>query len=221
MENQRIFDFELNKLNQKVIQMCSRVNQQVSDAITALKENDLSLAKEVIVRDYDINTLDVKIDKLCQKIFALQQPVASDLRFIMSALKINNDLERMGDHAVSIAKRVTALEDFPQMISGLGVDKVGDQLVLLSADMLDLVSTHSLNRNNEIYQRVTQIKEECKAISEDILMEMLQKSDVVVIAANILGILNHMERIAGYSSNIAESITFVVEGEIVKHRNSS
>jgi phosphate transport system protein len=221
MENQRIFDFELNKLNQRVIQMCSRVNQQVSDAIIALKENNLSMAREVIDRDNDIDSLDIKIDKLCQKIFALQQPVASDLRYIMSALKINNELERVGDHAVSIAKRIAALEDFPQMISLLNVDKIGDQVILLSADVLELIRTQDLKWCDVIYQRAAQLKEECKDISGIILAEMIQKSDVVVIAANILGILNHFERIAGYATNITESITFVVEGEIIKHRRNN
>mgnify|MGYP003586733898 FL=1 len=114
MENTRIFDQELEKLERKVVQMCSQVNQQINDALTALRDYDLKLAKKVINDDNDIDTLDVKIDKLCQKIFALQQPVASDLRYILSALKINNDLERVGDHAVSIAKHIKPLQDYRQ-----------------------------------------------------------------------------------------------------------
>ena len=116
MEN-RIFDSELEKLSKKVIQMCTQVNQQVNDALIALKEYDLKLAKQVVKNDNETDTLDVKIDRLCQKIFALQQPVASDLRYILSALKINNDLERVGDHAVNIAKRIEPLEDYRQLIA--------------------------------------------------------------------------------------------------------
>ena len=217
MEN-RIFDSELEKLEHKVVQMCSQVNQQINNALTALKNYDLKLAKKVISEDNAIDTLDVKIDKLCQKIFALQQPVASDLRYILSALKINNDLERVGDHAVSIAKRIEPLEDYRQLVSELGFDRVGSETTLLFADVMELVKTHDLEYCQKIYRRSSTLKEGCEAIAEKILSEMMVKSEVVVVASNILIIVNLIERIASYSNNIAESITFVVQGEIVKHK---
>lgn len=220
METYRIFDSELEKLSQKVIQMCYQVNQQINDSLTALKDYDLKLAKKVIDNDKEINTLDVKIDKLCQKIFALQQPVARDLRYILSALKINNDLERVGDHAVNIAKRIAPLEDYRQLVTDLGVDQVGNETSLLFADVINLVRTHDLHYCQEIYKRSASVKEGCRNIADEILNEMMEKSEVVVVASNILIIVNLIERIASYSNNIAESITFVVEGEIVKHRKN-
>ena len=220
MENIRIFDLELDKLQRKVKQMCAQVNQQINDALQALKEYDLVLAKKVINDDNDIDTLDVKIDKLCQKIFALQQPVASDLRYILSALKINNDLERVGDHAVSIAKRIEPLEDYRQLISELGVDQVCDITTELFADVEELVNTNDLEYCQKIYNRSAALKEGCSAIATRILTEMMHKSEVVVVASNILIIVNLIERIASYSNNIAESITFVVQGEIVKHKKN-
>jgi phosphate transport system protein len=220
METYRIFDSELEKLSQKVIQMCSQVNQQINDSLTALKEYDLKLAKKVIDSDKEINTLDVKIDRLCQKIFALQQPVARDLRYILSALKINNDLERVGDHAVNIAKRIAPIEDYRQLVTDLGVDQVGNEISSLFSDVLDLVKTHDLEYCQKIYHHSATVKEGCRSIAERILNEMMEKSEVVVVASNILIIVNLFERIAGYSNNIAESITFVVDGEIVKHRKN-
>lgn len=220
MESYRIFDSELEKLAQKVVLMCSQVNQQINDALTALKDYDLKLAKKVINNDKEIDTLDIKIDRLCQKIFALQQPVARDLRYILSALKINNDLERIGDHAVNIAKRVEPLEDYRQLVSELGVDRVGEETSTLFSEVLNLVKSHDLKYCQEIYHRSAVVKEVCRNITENILNEMMHKSEVVVVASNILIIVNLIERIAGYSTNIAESITFVVEGEIVKHRNN-
>ena len=220
MENTRIFDQELEKLERKVVQMCSQVNQQINDALTALRDYDLKLAKKVINDDNDIDTLDVKIDKLCQKIFALQQPVASDLRYILSALKINNDLERVGDHAVSIAKRIEPLEDYRQLVSELGIDTVSQQTSLLFANVVELIKTHDLEYCQKIYRQSSALKEGCEAIAARILSEMMHKSEVVVVASNILIIVNLIERIASYSNNIAESITFVVEGEIVKHRKN-
>ena len=201
--------------------MCSQVEQQVNDALKALIEYDLTLAKKVVVNDKAINTLDIKIDRLCQKIFALQQPVAHDLRYILSALKINNDLERVGDHAVNIAKRIESLEDYRELISDLAVEEVAKETSLLFSDVLRLVISHDLSYCQEIFRRSAIIKEGCRNIADQILNEMMHKSEVVVVASNILIIANLIERIASYSDNIAESITFVVEGEIVKHRKNS
>ena len=221
MENYRIFDSELDRLAHKVIQMCSQVNLQLNDVILALKTTDLGLAKKVIMNDEYINHLDVKIDKLCQKIFALQQPVASDLRYIISALKINNDLERIGDHAVSIAKRIEPLQDYRQLVDELELDKIGERIINLFSDVVELVKTHNLEFADQIIRKAAELKEECKKIAARILTEMMQQSEVVVVAANLLIIINLFERIAGYSTNIGESITFVVNGEIVKHKKPS
>lgn len=218
MENYRIFDSELEKLAHKVIQMCSQVNQQLVDVTTALKTSDLPLAKKVINNDEFINNLDVKIDKLCQKIFALQQPVASDLRYIISALKINNDLERIGDHAVNIAKRIEPIADYKQLTEVLGIDAIGEKTVTLFSDVVELVKTHDLIYAEKIVNSAEGIKEECEKIASRILGEMMTQSEVVVVAANILIIINLFERITSYSTNVAESITFVVNGEIVKHK---
>ena len=218
MENYRIFDSELEKLSHKVIQMCSQVNQQLIDVIQALKTSDIALARTVISNDEFINNLDVKIDKLCQKIFALQQPVASDLRYIISALKINNDLERVGDHAVNIAKRIEPLQDYKQLVEEFGIDIIGEKTTILFSDVVELVKTHDLTYAVKIMNKAETIKEECEDISTRILAEMMHQSEVVVVAANILIINNLFERITSYSTNIAESISFVVNGEIVKHK---
>lgn len=201
--------------------MCSQVNEQVNNALTALKDYDLVLARKVVKNDKKIDTLEVKIDKLCQRIFALQQPFASDLRYILSALKINNDLERIGDHAVNIAKRIAPLEDYRMLIAELGVDTVGQETSLLFADVLSLVESHDLKYCKKIYSHTTILKVGCEEIAKKVLNEMMHKSEVVVVASNVLIIINLIERIAGYSNNIAESITFVVKGEIVKHKKRS
>jgi len=218
MENHRIFDTELERLTHKVIQMCSQVNLQLVDVVHALNNSDLALAKKVINNDEFINNLDIKIDKLCQKIFALQQPVASDLRYIISSLKINNDLERIGDHAVNIAKKIESLQDYNQLIEKLKIDEIGEKTIELFSDVFDLVVTHDLVFAEKVIQKAYEIKDECEEIAAKIMDEMMLQSEVVVIAANILIITNLYDRISSYATNIAESITFVVKGEIVKHK---
>ncbi len=218
MEQHRIFDNELEKLTRKVTQMCELVNQQVDNTLHALVNCDKELADQIIENDVLVDKLDVKIDKLCQNIFALQQPVASDLRFILSSLKINNDLERTGDHAVSIAKRIDAIADYPDILEELGIPEVCDSTTLLFKDVVNLVKTHNLVLSSDIFSNAAEIKDKCHEISNKILEEMMQKSEVIVGATNIMVITNLIERIASYSTNIAESIVFVVEGKIVKHK---
>ena len=155
---------------------------------------------------------------MCQKIFALQQPVASDLRYIISALKINNDLERIGDHAVNIAKRIEPLQDYNNLVEELEINAIGEKTIALFADVVELVKAHDLTYAVKIMNKAETIKEECEDIASKILGEMMHQSEVVVVAANILIIINLFERISSYSTNVAESITFVVEGEIVKHK---
>ena len=217
MEQHRIFDNELEKLTRKVTQMCELVNQQVDNTLHALLNCDNVLANQIIENDVLVDKLDVKIDKLCQNIFALQQPVATDLRFILSSLKINNDLERTGDHAVSIAKRIDAIADYPDILQELGIPEVCEATTLLFKDVVNLVKTHNLVLSSDIFNNAADIKEKCHEISNKILDEMMHKSEVIVVATNIMVIINLIERIAGYSTNIAESIVFVVEGKIVKH----
>jgi len=136
-------------------------------------------------------------------------------------LKINNDLERVGDHAVNIAKRIAPIEEYHELIAELQVNQTAQETSLLFADVVNLVKTHKLEYCREIYQRSAIVKDGCHTIADKILNEMMSKSEIVVVASNILIIVNLIERIASYSNNIAESITFVVEGEIVKHKKNN
>jgi len=218
MENYRIFDSELDKLRDRVFQMSVQVNRQLIDVVAAINNGDLQLAKKVINNDEEINNLDTKIDKLCQKIFALQHPVASDLRYIMSSLKINNDLERIGDHAVNIAKRIEPLLDYPHLADELGLDNIGEKTLELFADVLSLISSLDITFADKILDKADKIDIDCKKIISKIFNEILHQSEVAVIAANILIIINLFERVASYSTNIVEAISFVVDGEIIKHK---
>ena len=218
MEKYRIFDNELEKLSERVVKMSHLVEEQISNAVLALNNYDIELAKQVIENDNKVDKLDVKIDKLCQKIFALQQPVATDLRYIISSLKINNDLERIGDHAVNIAKRIDALSDYTNFSKEFGVDDIANKTVLLYKDVDQLIKTHNLILATDIFQNAITIKERCHQISEKIIEEMMQQKEVIVVATNIMIIVNLIERIASYSTNVAESIIFVVDGKIVKHQ---
>ena len=110
---ERLLDEHIEKLKRRVVKMCSLVDEQVQEAIKSVQDENLDLAKEVIEKDNKVDKYDNKIDKICQKIFALTQPVAMDLRLIMSSLTINNNLERIGDIATNIAEYISMIKKKP------------------------------------------------------------------------------------------------------------
>ena len=214
---ERHFELELQKLNNRILKMGNLVASQIHQTMVALTECNSDMAAEIIEHDNEVDELDVKIDKLCQRIFALTQPVATDLRLIMASLKMNNDLERMADHAVGIAKRIEGLSEFKEIIHGLKIEEVASQTDLLVKDVINIIHSRNTVFVKDIFDSAGQIKEKAQQISSQIIEEMTKKSDVVVVATNLMLILTQMERIAGYATNIAESMVFLVEGRIVKH----
>jgi phosphate transport system protein len=217
---ERHFEQELEKLNKRILKMGNLVAEQVQNALTALLTGDNELATQIIENDKQVDRLDVKIDKLCQRIFALTQPVATDLRFIMAALKMNNDLERMGDHAVGIASKLEGMDDYRDILSELHIDELVNQTGILVQDVIQILNTRNIVFVKDIFNSASQIEERVHAISARILDEMMHKTEVIVVATNLIIILTQIERIAGYSTNIAESVVFVVEGRMIKHKKT-
>ena len=216
---ERHFEMELEKLNKRIIKMGNLVYDQVHLAMTALIECNGDLAAEIIEHDNEVDELDVKIDKLCQRIFALTQPVATDLRLIMAALKMNNDLERMGDHAAGIAKKIEGLADYRDVIEGLNIKEIASMTDLLVKDVVNMITSKNTVLVRDIFESAGRIKEKRHQVSSRIIEEMAKKSAIIVVATNLMMVLTQMERIAGYAMNVAESMVFLVEGRIVKHSN--
>ncbi len=214
---ERHFELELDKLNKRIIKMGNLVASQIHQTMYALTQCDTELALEIIENDTKVDELDVKIDKLCQRIFALTQPVATDLRLIMAALKMNNDMERMGDLAVNIASKIEGLNDYKEIINELKIDEVAAMTEVIVKDVINILNTKNIVFIRDIFEASIAIKEKIRIISDMIIEEMIHKSDVIVVATNLMIILTQIERIAGYSQNIAESIVFLVEGRVVKH----
>jgi len=197
--------------------MGNLVASQIHQTMVALTECNVEMAKEIIDNDNLVDELDVKIDKLCQRIFALTQPVATDLRLIMSSLKMNNDLERMGDLAVNIAERIEALSEYKEIIAELKIDELASITDLIVTDVINILNSRNLVFVKDIFNDADVIKDKIQGISTQIIEQMIHKSDVIVVATNLMVILTQIERVAGYSTNIAESIIFLVEGRVVKH----
>ena len=215
---ERHFEIELDKLNKRILKMASLVTEQVHDSLQALITCDQEIAKMIIEKDNKVDKMDNKIDKLCQRIFALTQPVATDLRLIMSSLKMNNDLERMGDHAVSIAWKIESLSDYKDIIEGFAISDLAQTIDRILAEMNQLLNTRNVSQVKEVFEMISKAEEQVQSISAKVLEEMMKKTDVIIVATNLMIILSQIERIAAYAGNICESIIFVVEGRLVKHK---
>lgn len=211
---------ELDLLRTKVIKMGSLVEEQLEFAVKSLFESNLEMSKIVIERDTKVDKYDVKIDKLCQKIFALTQPVAVDLRLIMSALKINNDLERMGDIAVNIAERAEPLANNIDLLKRVQLDIMAEKVMTVVQKAIDSF----VNNDHEIALSVIKsddiIDEMDRTIFYKLIDEMSKDSSLVTAGAHSISLLRHLERLADHSTNIAEEVIFLVDAKIIKHKNN-
>jgi phosphate transport system protein len=211
---------ELDLLRTKIIKMGSLVEEQLEFALKSLFENNLELSKIVIERDKKVDKYDVKIDKLCQKIFALTQPVAVDLRLIMSALKINNDLERMGDIAVNIAECSEPLVNNIDLLKKVQLDIMAGKVMTMIQKAIDSF----VNNDHEVAFGVIKSDDIIDNMDRDIFNklvgEMTADNSLIKPGAHSISVLRHLERLADHATNIAEEVIFLVDAKIVKHKNN-
>jgi phosphate transport system protein len=211
------FDAELDKLRSRLIKMGTLVQQQIENTIKALNDDDKNIANLVIAGDEKINRIDVKIDKQCMRIFAMLQPVASDLRVTMSALSINDNLELIGDILVDIAETVLKMPEVPEAISRSKIIEFGktvERMMTLSVDSFIYANT---NLADEVLELRKLGKEQFnEALDYHIAMI---KADVNM--AEYCSYLNdtgrNMKFISDLAANIAHEIIFIVDARIVRH----
>lgn len=208
---------DLDDLKRRLLAVGGLVEDAIHKATTAVLERKLDLANEVIRGDNEIDEREVAIEEECLKLLALHQPVATDLRFVVAALKVNNDLERMGDLAVNIAERAEALDTTPPAPMPIGfrsmVTKV-EEMVRASLSALVAVDTDQARRVLVADDEVDEIHRQTFAEMQRL---MRQDSDHVERATSVISISRNLERIADQATNIAEDVIFMVEGDVVRH----
>jgi phosphate transport system protein len=214
---QSFFQEELSKLRKRIIKMFVLVNSQLEKSAQSLLSSDFEFNDTAMQNENRIDKLDVKIDKLCQRIFALAQPVATDLRFIMSSLRIGNEIERIGDIALDIIERSGSVRPYSEILDRY---KVPELLTTVSGINTSVAEAYTNNNNvlaGEIICRCRQTEEVCKQVFNDIIAQMTDKSEVIVIATDLILVVRDLERITNHLENIAESVVFIVEGKRMKH----
>jgi phosphate transport system protein len=214
------FQNQIENLKKRILNLTALVEQNLELAVRSVEDRDVKLAVKVIATDDEIDHQEVEIEEECLKTLALYQPVASDLRFIIAVLKINSDIERIGDLAVNIAQRAKSLADsknrnIPFDLPGMFgltismVKKSTDALVLLDPELAREVGSMD-DRIDEMH------KGAYKTVEEEIIKEPQE----VEYYINLLGVSRYLERIADHATNIAEDVVYLVEGQIVRHQNS-
>ncbi|WP_291097189.1 MULTISPECIES: phosphate signaling complex protein PhoU [unclassified Flavobacterium] len=210
------FEIELEKLKNVIIKIGSLAEIQVSESVKALLSEPIE-GKEVKKTEIKIDKLDVKIDEICQSIFALYQPVASDLRFIMASLQISNEIERIGDLAVSVIKRSKSIKDKHDLIAKFEIAELAKniEIILMKTNESFLTRDEKIIEEIFILNNKIQIKSDATVL--DIIAEMRLHSKTVVSGTNLVIVLKHLERIAKHCTNIAEYVHFMVNAKIIKH----
>lgn len=209
---------QIEQLKKRILYVGSMVEDAIANAITALINRDEVVARRVIAEDDEIDRMEVDVEEECLKILALYQPVAGDLRFVVAVLKINNDLERMGDLAKNIAKRVLSVArsepiDLPVDFRPLAIK--AQQMVKQSLDAL-------VNADPTLAHRVRQADDELDAlrrsIHKSILASIREHPERTETLSKLDSVAKHLERLGDMATNVAEDVIYMVEGEIVRHR---
>lgn len=213
----RHFLEELNELQRRLLDMGDLVEAAIQHSVLCLTERDAGLAQDVLQNETRINRMEIENDDLAVRLLALHQPMARDLRFLTSAIKINNDLERMGDLAVNIVERSLALMEEPPLQPLADIP----QLAKLVQSMVDKSLDSFVERDRELARAVLRADDAVDDLRDRIYQKMtdlMQKdSGAVLRALNLIFVARNLERIADHATNIAEDVVFLVEGIDVRH----
>jgi phosphate transport system protein len=214
---ERHFDEELTRLDEKLLRMARMVEESIALTVKGLKERQDEFARDVLKREQQVNLLEIEIDELCMKLLALRQPVASDLRFITSAMKIAGELERMGDLAVNIAEVSLELLKVPLLKPLIDIPRMASVAQSMVKDSLNAF----VNRDEKLARAVCQRDDEVDSLNDQIFRELLTYmiSDPSTInrAVGLILVGRHLERIADHATNIGEDVIYLVLGKTIKH----
>ena len=208
---------ELGKLKSIIIKIGSLAESQVSEAVKSLLSETGSESKEVKKTESKIDKLDVKIDDICQSVFALQQPVASDLRFIMSAMQMSNQIERIGDLSMSIIKLSKNIKEKHELIAKFNIAQITAEVEMAILKTNKCFEYLDEAKIDDIFFLNNSIKDKSGEAIENIIGEMKNNSKTVVSGTNLIIALKHIERISDHCTNIAESVYFMINAKTIKH----
>ena len=213
----RHFVEELDYLRSRLLEMSGLVEDSVHRSVLSLAEKDAQQAQRVLHNEAEINRMEIEIDDLATRLLALQQPMATDLRFITAAIKINNDLERMGDLAVNIVERALSLMHEPLMKPLIDIPLMADRVQAMIRKSLDAFVKKDAELARNVLVSDDAVDELCGSVYTELISYMERDPKTVRQAISLMFVARNLERLADHATNIAEDVLFLVQGVDVRH----
>jgi phosphate transport system protein len=216
-EAHRHFHDDLSQVKIRLLTMSGEAEAALGLAVEALLERDGRKAQAVVSGDRVIDRMEVELEEMCINLLALQQPMARDLRMLTSALKIANDLERVGDHAVNIAGSAHKLAGQPPLKPLVDIPRMADLAIGMLRDALDAFVRGDAVRARELCQRDDQVDDLDDQLFRELLTYMMENPGNVTRAMELILVARNLERVADLATNVAEEVVFIAEARIIKH----
>ena len=211
------FQKELEKLKENLLKMAALVEEAISNSVQSLVKRDTDLANKTFDGEDRINRMENEIEDMCLKLLALRQPMAVDLRFITSAMKITTDLERMGDQAVNIAERAVSLNQEPQLKPYIDIPRMAEIVQSMVRDVLDSFVKRDSKLARSVCARDDLVDGLNQQVFRELLTFMISEPTTIQRAVHLMIVCRCLERIADHATNIAEDVIFVVDARVIKH----
>jgi phosphate transport system protein len=211
------FQKELQQLKEDLLKMAALVEEAINTAVQSLVKRDSDLAKKTFEGEDKINDMELAIDESCLKLLALRHPMAADLRFITSAMKIITDLERMGDQAVNIAERAISLNQEPQLKPYIDIPKMAEITQSMVKDVLDAFVNQDPKLARSVCERDDLVDGLNDQVFRELLTFMMSDPQTVTRAVHLMIVCRCLERIGDHATNIAEDVIFMLDARVIKH----
>ena len=207
------FDAQLEQLNTNIVRMGGLAEAQLSASITALVRRDSELASKVVGHDAEIDSLEAEVDEGVIRLLALRQPMAVDLRVVVSSLKVASDVERIGDYVVNIAKRALALNQLPAIKPLYAIPRMAHLVETSLKDVFDALVERDVERAAEVWRRDEEVDEMYTSLFRELLTYMMEDPRSITTCTHLLFIAKNIERIGDHTTNIAEVVSYMVTGQ--------
>jgi phosphate transport system protein len=218
---QRHFDRELLELKEKLLLMAAKVEQLIKQSIEALIKKDTVLAQSLFALDKEVDRLEIEIEEDAISLIARHQPAAGDLRFLIGAIKINNDLERISDHGVNIAQSAISLAGQPELKPLIDIPRMAELSIGMLKDSLDSFVNNDPGKAREVCKSDDRVDDLKDQIFRELLTYMMEKPDSIGRAMELILVSRNLERVADLSTNISEEEIYISEAKIIKHHAGS
>lgn len=210
------FHREVDQLKKRFLDLGALVEDRVRKACTIIENRDLILAVDIINSDWEVDEMEIEIEEECLKILALHQPVARDLRLLVAVIKINNELERIADNAVNIAKRVQTVSKDPFLDFTIDYAPMSARVLSMLKMSLDALVSENAELARQIFIEDDEVDELRNQVYRKVVDQMNRQPGHAACLLNLYLLARHLERIGDRATNIAEEIIYLVEGEIVR-----